>query len=106
MSQTAQRFLVMQVHSLTGTQLGAPGLDPKDRYVVSYDPDGNDGHGDVVLPTDPAKAKRYTLDEARKEWDRTSTVRPLRSDGQPNKPLTAYTVALVHFEDAQQRSTP
>jgi hypothetical protein len=33
-------------------------------------------------------------------WKRQSTVRPLRPDGKPNRPLTAFTITFDQVEDA------
>jgi hypothetical protein len=60
-------------------------------WLVSYDPEGNDGHGDALWTHDPAGATVFTGDE----WTALSRAvpanRPLRPDGKPNRPLTAFT---------------
>ena len=62
-------------------------------YVESCDVDAHRGHGDVKLTRDLAQAKRFAdFGAALEYWKRQSTVRPLRPDGQPNRPLTAYNV--------------
>lgn len=44
---------------------------------------------------DPAKAIRYVdLEAALTAWKQQSKNYPLRSDGQPNRPLTALTVTF------------
>jgi hypothetical protein len=68
---------------------------PASGYVARYDPDAHDGFGDVELSDDPARALRFVdFTAAHAAWVRQSRVRPLRSDGRPNRPLTAYTVAI------------
>lgn len=62
-------------------------------YLVTFDPDGNNGMGAETFTTDLAQAKRYAgFMEVMEEWKRPSTVRPLRDDGKPNRPLTAYSI--------------
>ena len=62
-------------------------------WVRSYDPDGHDGLGDVVLTRDRALAHRYVdVAEAMTAWRATSSTHPERTDGKPNRPLTAFTV--------------
>lgn len=60
-------------------------------YLKSFDPDAFDGRGHVVFEPDKHKAQLFnSLEAVFAEWHRESTVRPLRSDGKPNKPLTAF----------------
>lgn len=62
-------------------------------WVRAYDPDAHDGRGDVVSTVDQSKAQVYpSLRACLDEWMRTSTVRPFRTDGKPNRPLSAYTI--------------
>lgn len=66
---------------------------PIGAWLKFYDPDGADGAGDVVVTLDPKQAKVFpSLAAALDEWRRVSTVRPLRDDGRPNRPLSAFTV--------------
>lgn len=62
-------------------------------WVREYDPDAFDGGGTVRITHDPAHALRFaSLGDAFEFYRKPSTVRPYRSDGLPNRPLTAYTV--------------
>lgn len=64
-------------------------------YVVSYDPDG-----ETVLTTLIEKARRFdTAGEALVYWRQQSVACPLRPDGKPNRPLTAYTVSVEAVDD-------
>lgn len=70
-------------------------LGPGDLWVRSFDADAFDGRGDVAVTTFPSLALRFDSQaEAFECWQRQSTVRPLREDGKPNRPLTAYTVEI------------
>jgi hypothetical protein len=64
-------------------------------YLRAFDPDARDGRGLVVCTLNKAKAKRFANPiEALTLYRSQSTVRPLRPDGKPNCPLTAFTVEL------------
>lgn len=69
------------------------------KYLESYDPDYLDGLGAWSWTSDRAKAVRFKgIADAFDTWKRRSSIRPTRSDGRPNRPLTAYSVT---FEDIQ-----
>ena len=69
--------------------------DPVHQWLVSSDPDAFRGRGDMELTHDPSKAKRFVDAKAALQyWRRESTVQPYRSDGKPNRPLTAFTVEI------------
>jgi hypothetical protein len=66
------------------------------QYLKSFDPDVYGGRGHVTWTGDPAKAMHFAdVGEAHETWKRQSTKQPFRSDGKPNRPLTAYTVEIV-----------
>jgi len=68
-----------------------PELDGQ--YLVSSDVDANAGRGATVWSPDLADAKQFdTFIDAMQCWTEQSTVQPYRDDGQPNKPLTAYSI--------------
>ena len=64
-------------------------------YIRAFDAEYADGIGCVWSTGDKTKAKtfRSALD-AMEFWSATSMVRPLRDDGKPNRPLTAFTVSI------------
>lgn len=67
--------------------------------VSYYNPDADGGRGAVRLTVEPTEAATFdTAAEAAEFYRQTSTVRPTRPDGQPNRPLTAYTVMLDTLE--------
>ena len=64
-------------------------------WLKSFDPDGCKGHGEVTGTKRRADAMRFTdMPAAMKFWRKTSTVLPMRPDGQPNRPLTAFTIEV------------
>jgi hypothetical protein len=68
-------------------------------YVKHYDPSGNEGRGDLVLTRHRGQAKRYpSKAAAMDEWKRVSATHPTRPDGKPNRPLSAFSVAIVDEE--------
>lgn len=83
----------MEIHG-DGSVSGPQG--PIERaFVKSYDPDGHDGQGDLEITADPADAHVYAdAGEALAAYHAQSTVRPLREDGKPNRPLLAFTVTF------------
>lgn len=81
---------------------GVIGFDPADvgAYLETYDPDAMGGYGAVTWTRDLQKAKLFAgMAEAMQEWMRTSTARPVRVDGRPNRPLSAYTITFEQQED-------
>lgn len=64
-------------------------------YLVTYDPDAHDGGGDVLTSPNIEDATRFaSAREAWLVWQMQSGVRPLRPDGQPNRPLTAFNIII------------
>ena len=64
-------------------------------YVVRCDVDARGGRGEVEATTDPRRALHFPDTEwALRYWRRQSRIQPLRPDGLPNRPLTAYTVEV------------
>lgn len=62
-------------------------------WLKSYDPDENEGQGGFEVTDDRAEALVFDdLIALRDCWAAQSTVKPLRTDGKPNRPLTAYTI--------------
>lgn len=75
-------------------------------YVKAYDPDMYDGRGWTEWTDDPNLARRFpTPAVALDFWRRTSTVRPLRPDGKPNRPLTAYSIEVVRVCETEDHAT-
>lgn len=65
------------------------------QFLQSFDFDAADGQGFGEFSADIAKAKRFAdFAEAMEFWKTVSKVRPVRSDGRPNRPLTALTVTF------------
>lgn len=85
----------MPVLRIIGPAIGGPS-DLDGCWLKSYDPDAREGRGEVVgtrlreealVFADPGQALAC--------WRRASTVMPLRPDGKPNRPLSAFTVEIL-----------
>ena len=68
-------------------------------WLQSFDVDAHDGRGAATWVDDRADAMRFdTAAEAFTAWRTQSRVRPLRADGEPNRPLTAFTIAVERHD--------
>lgn len=86
-SEVAMRVLGV---ASTGVDLSEPPC-----WVEAYDIEAFGGRGTATLTNDPAKALRFpTAVEAMAAWTAVSRTRPVRGDGKPNRPLTAYTIEV------------
>lgn len=64
-------------------------------YIVAFNVDAHDGRGELFTTADPEQALNFhDLSLAIAYWKRQSTVKPLRADGKPNCPLTAYNIHI------------
>ena len=96
MSDAEARFTIQ----LLETKLGAA-HPMTGQYVQSYDPevhrpDGSYDGGRLICTRDPAKAGVFDFDSALALWKAgpTCACHRLRADGKPNRPLTAFDVAM------------
>jgi hypothetical protein len=70
-----------------------------ERYLKAFNIEAHDGRGEADWTEDPTEAMQFDSSaEAMRVWNTQSEVRPLRQDGKPNKPLTAFTVELVRID--------
>jgi hypothetical protein len=81
---------IIQCHALSD---GAP--LPLPMFVVLCDVDACDGFGEIVLTNNPMSAQQFRdAQEALLYYTRVSRVRPTRDDGEPNRPLRAFTIEI------------
>ncbi len=74
------------------------GLVVEGDYLSWFDVDALRGKGGCRFTPDPLLALRFESQEAALEaWRKQSTVRPLREDGRPNRPLTAISMTPVRL---------
>jgi hypothetical protein len=65
------------------------------QWLQSFDHDGADGRGDGDFTDNPKRAMVFESKHAAFAfWNKASTVKPVREDGLPNKPLTATTCTI------------
>ena len=83
------------VIKIVGAASGHPtGLEGQ--YVKSFDPEAFQGRGDVIATMNKNDAMHFdSFTQAHAFWNQQSKLRPLRPDGRPNKPLTAFTVEII-----------
>ena len=71
-------------------------------FLKEYTPSGFGGLGLLGTTRSVSEAKRYpTQDAAVAEYRAISDTHPIRHDGKPNRPLTAYTVEILTLELAE-----
>jgi hypothetical protein len=75
-------------------------------WLVWYDPAGNDGNGDAAWSHDPAEAARFTDREWAELYAAAPMNRPRRPDGQPNRPITMFNLAIVPVHPGELPSIP
>jgi hypothetical protein len=81
---------------IVGLALGDP-TEFDGAYVTAYDPNGNRGRGKLEVTREVGQACVFSDAQIAVEvWRRTADPPwHVRLDGQPNRPLTAYTVRLA-----------
>jgi len=75
---------------------GANWKAPVGQWLKSYDPEAFKGRGTAEWTDNPSEAMRFpSAIEAMRCWQQTSRTRPLRGDGKPNRPLTAFSIEVL-----------
>lgn len=86
--------VVLMRHAVEGT-------DPPWGYVEFFDPDAHGGPGAIKLTSNRRLARRFaSKGDAFEAWRQQSSVKPLRPDGKPNRPMTAF--SIVDIEEVEQ----
>jgi hypothetical protein len=63
-------------------------------YLQSFDVEAYDGRGDATFTPHISEALKFdSVSDAMECWRKQSQTRPLRPDGKPNRPLTAFNVS-------------
>lgn len=85
----------IKVLDLAGTTVQPNRQVPVGKWLSKADVDYAGGRGMADFSIFPTQALRFdSMQEAWAFWQQQSTVKPLREDGQPNRPLTAFTVEV------------
>jgi hypothetical protein len=65
-------------------------------YIQRFDVGACDGRDSILTTLDITKAAHFAdAGEALEFWRTQSRTVPFRDDGEPNRPLTAFTVSMV-----------
>lgn len=80
----------------TLSTLGVDRYDPDlGKFLQHFDPDYQNGLGRAWWTSDRAEAMTFPdVTAALDEWKRESSIQPIREDGRPNRPLTAYSISF------------
>lgn len=88
---------VVIVYAWTEGTDGGTASIPAGAYLKAFDVEGAAGAGLVSWTADKSEALVFgSFIEAFEAWRAVPASRPLRPDGKPNRPLTAFSIA---FED-------
>ena len=72
------------------------------QWLKGYDPDAHNGAGHVEMTTHVDQAHRFPdFAAAMACWKLVSSTHPIRLDGKPNRPLTAWTIQVISFDAAK-----
>lgn len=94
------RRYAIRFYGLAGSAVFAEKV-PTGAYLKEYDPEAHDGQGSARWTEDLAEALIFdSADDAADLWRTIPKARPLRPDGRPNRPLTAFTVAIDPIEES------
>lgn len=89
---TSSKYLLFVHGHVFGTSVNA--------FLKAYDPDANGGRGAIAFTSSREDAMHFNgFLEAMECWKQQSTVQPIRLDGKPNRPLTAYSVTPIPAND-------
>ena len=81
---------------VVGTAFGAFPPGTPTLLVSGFDPDAKAGFGAISMTNDPDLALRFpSVGEATEFYRRQSKTRPFRPDGEPNRPMTAFSIEVL-----------
>lgn len=90
---------VLKIEWLGGSSGPVEPSEHEGRYVSRYDPDAHHGLGQVWTTRAPSNAIQFrTQQEAVEFYRQASSEKPIREDGRPNRPLTAFTVSVSDWQ--------
>ena len=72
-------------------------------YIQHYDLDYMNGRGRAMLTGNIEEAQTWDTEiDVFKAWRTESKLMPIRDDGKPNRPLTAYTISPEAIADCKK----
>ena len=88
----------IKIIGLAGVQISEQA--PPTGYIKDVDLEAVGGQGIVTVTESIDEAMHFPgWPEAMAYWRQRPASRPTRADGQPNRPLTAYTVEIVQVPE-------
>jgi len=88
------------VFRIIGLATGQPS-EMDGQFLKSYDPEAFDGRGEATGTNKLREALRVeNIGAALELLRRQPVARPLRADGLPNRPITAFTIEILAEEQA------
>lgn len=91
--------VVIRIAALAGAITTVPeaqGPAQSMMYLKSYDPEAHEGRGDLVATPHIHEAQRFAdAETAHAFWRQQPKARPLREDGEPNRPACAFTIQII-----------
>ena len=71
------------------------------QYLKAFDFEYENGIGYGDFTDDPSEAMKFdSFRDAMEFWKTQSKVRPIRPDGEPNRPLTALSISLERYAES------
>jgi hypothetical protein len=68
-------------------------------YLKTFDLEANGGHGAMQCTKDKSEAFKWdSMIDLMMAWKAPSESRPLRPDGKPNRPLTAFSISPIEYK--------
>lgn len=75
-------------------------------WMQSFDAEAHHGRGEAAWTRVPREAMAFdSMEDAIAFYRTTPKTRPMREDGRPNRPLTAFTVSIEKLGDASDVPT-
>lgn len=87
---------VLRIIGLQGKMMDPHAESPIGKFITGFRPLAYDGLGEVLFsPNLPDALAFETADEAIGYYRQVPRHRPVKPDGKPNRPLTAFTVEVL-----------
>jgi hypothetical protein len=84
------KYVIVALEFANGTPCPHAG-----QYLKSFDHEAHNGQGRGIFTKSLAKAKQFdSQEDIFAFWKQQANCRPLRPDGQPNRPMTALSITI------------
>jgi len=94
------RHVVIRYRGLAGHAHDPLSFATDGEYLEEFDPEAHDGMGEAGFTSDPSKAMKFeSVRDAMKFTMKQPRRRPLRADGEPNRPLRVFHLELEWREE-------